>query len=132
METETPGEGATSQNPVEKRRMAVPVTGGKLSAHFGHCEEFVSFSPKAASGDDGVEMVDALEAPPHQPGLLPAWLNERGVNVVIAGGMGGRAQELFCQAGIEVVVGAMSTDPKEIAQSYLSGTLVTGQNVCDH
>jgi len=116
------------------RRIAVPVTGGKLSAHFGHCEEFVIFSPKETSGGTAVEAeaVDVLEAPPHQPGLLPAWLNERGVNMVIAGGMGSRAQELFSQAGIEVMVGAASTDPKEIVQSYLDGTLVAGQNVCDH
>jgi Mrp family chromosome partitioning ATPase/predicted Fe-Mo cluster-binding NifX family protein len=122
---DTPTEGV-------RQRIAIPVTGGKLSAHFGHCEEFVIFSPTGSSGEDGVELVDALEAPPHQPGLLPAWLNERGVNIVIAGGMGGRAQELFCQAGIEVVVGAASSDPKDIARAYLDGTLVTGQNACDH
>ena len=116
------------------RRIAVPVTGGKLSAHFGHCDEFVIFSPKETSEGTAVEaeVVDVLEAPPHQPGLLPAWLNERGVNMVIAGGMGSRAQELFSQAGIEVMVGAASTDPKEIVQSYLDGTLVAGQNICDH
>ena len=118
----------------EGRKIAVPVTGGKLSAHFGHCEEFVIFSPKETSGGTAVEaeVVEVLEAPPHQPGLLPAWLNERGVNMVIAGGMGSRAQELFSQAGVEVMVGAASTDPKEIVQSYLDGTLVAGQNVCDH
>ncbi len=118
----------------KRRRIAVPVTGGKLSAHFGHCEEFVIFSAKETSEGTAVEaeVVDVLGAPPHQPGLLPAWRNERGVNMVIAGGMGSRAQELFSQAGIEVMVGAASTDPKEIVQSYLDGTLVAGQNICDH
>ena len=118
----------------ERRKIAVPVTGGKLSAHFGHCEEFVIFSAKETSGGAAgeAEVVEVLESPPHQPGLLPAWLNERGVHMVIAGGMGSRAQELFSQAGIEVMVGAASTDPKEIVQSYLDGTLVAGQNVCDH
>ena len=110
----------------------MPVTGGKLSAHFGHCEEFVIFSAKETPGGITAEVAEALEAPPHEPGLLPAWLNERGVNMVIAGGMGSRAQDLFYQSGIEVVVGAASTDPKEIVQSYLDGTLAAGQNVCDH
>jgi predicted Fe-Mo cluster-binding NifX family protein len=134
-----PTDGHSSASPTDQRagqrqRIAVPVTGGKLSAHFGHCEEFVILSPKEMPGGamGEVEIVDALEAPPHQPGLLPAWLSERGVDVVIAGGMGSRAQELFCQAGIEVVVGAPSSSPKEIAQSYLDGTLKMGQNVCDH
>jgi ATP-binding protein involved in chromosome partitioning len=118
----------------ERQRIAVPVTGGRLSAHFGHCEEFLILSPKEASGGDPTEaeVVGALEAPPHQPGLLPAWLSERGVDVVIAGGMGNRAQQLFCDAGIEVVVGASGGDPQEIARSYLNGTLVTGPNACDH
>ena len=118
----------------ERQRIAIPVTGGALSAHFGHCEEFAIFSPKesTAGSEAEVEAVDALEAPPHQPGLLPAWLNERGVHVVIAGGMGGRAQELFSQAGIEVIVGASGNDPMDIARSYVNGTLKTGQNVCDH
>ena len=124
--------GATDKPAGEGRRIAVPVTGGKLSAHFGHCEEFAIFSAKETSGGATAEVVEVLEAPPHEPGLLPAWLNERGVNMVIAGGMGSRAQDLFCQAGIEVMVGAASTDPKEIVQSYLDGTLVAGQNVCDH
>ena len=126
--------GAAGSPAGERQRIAIPVTGGKLSAHFGHCEEFVILSPKEMPGGAMVEaeVVEALESPPHQPGLLPAWLSERGVHVVIAGGMGGRAQELFCQAGIEVVVGAPSSDAKEVAQSYLDGTLKTGQNVCDH
>ena len=129
-----PNAGTTDQQADEGRRIAVPVTGGKLSAHFGHCEEFAIFSAKETSGGATEEagVVEVLESPPHQPGLLPAWLHERGVNIVIAGGMGSRAQDLFSQAGIQVIVGAASTDPKEIVQSYLDGTLVAGQNVCDH
>jgi Mrp family chromosome partitioning ATPase/predicted Fe-Mo cluster-binding NifX family protein len=128
----TPNAGTDGKQAGEGRRIAVPVTGGKLSAHFGHCEEFAIFSAKETPGGTTAEAVEVLEAPPHEPGLLPAWLNERGVNMVIAGGMGSRAQQLFSQAGIEVMVGAASTDPKEIVQSYLDGTLVAGQNVCDH
>jgi predicted Fe-Mo cluster-binding NifX family protein len=127
-----PNAGTADRQAGEGRRIAVPVTGGKLSAHFGHCEEFVIFSAKDAPGETTAEVVEVLESPPHQPGLLPAWLNEHGVHMVIAGGMGSRAQDLFSQAGIEVMVGAASTDPKEIVQSYLDGTLVAGQNVCDH
>jgi len=125
---------ATDPRNGRRQRIAIPVTGGKLSAHFGHCEEFVILSPKELRGGGmgEAEVVEALESPPHQPGLLPAWLSERGVDVVVAGGMGGRAQELFCDADIEVVIGAPSADPREIAQAYLDGTLKTGENVCDH
>ena len=51
--------------------------------------------------------------PPHQPGLLPPWLAERGVKVVIAGGMGQRAVALFNQQGIQVHVGAPAAAPAD-------------------
>jgi predicted Fe-Mo cluster-binding NifX family protein len=75
---------------------------------------------------------DEIEAPEHQPGLLPKWLAERGVNVVIAGGMGMRAQQLFSGNGIKVVIGASAEAPREIVAAYLDGSLKTGDNVCDH
>ena len=73
-----------------------------------------------------------VDAPEHQPGLLPPWLKERGVNVVIAGGMGERAQALFQAASIQVLTGAPAGDATDIVRQYLDGTLVTGEHVCDH
>ena len=73
-----------------------------------------------------------VAAPPHQPGLLPPWLAARGANVIIAGGMGQRACELFAQAGIRVLVGAPTDTPEQLVSDYLSGTLQAGENRCDH
>lgn len=73
-----------------------------------------------------------VEAPEHQPGLLPSWLKERGVNLVIAGGMGSRAHSLFQAASIEVVTGAPADSAAAIVRQYLEGNLVTGDNACDH
>jgi predicted Fe-Mo cluster-binding NifX family protein len=85
-------------------RIAIPLAGGKLALHFGHCEAFalleVDTDRRLITGRQD------LSAPPHQPGLLPAWLAERGANMIIAGGMGQRAQDLFAGHGIEVLVGA--------------------------
>jgi predicted Fe-Mo cluster-binding NifX family protein len=46
--------------------------------------------------------------------------------------MGARAQSLFTDQGVQVVVGAMGGKPEEIVKSYLDGNLEVGQNVCDH
>jgi len=56
------------------------------------------------------------------------------VNIIIAGGMGGRAQQLFSQNGVQVVTGASpdSGSPEEIVKIYLTGSLQTGANPCDH
>jgi len=111
-------------------KIAIPITGGKLSAHFGHCETFalIDLDPAAKK----ILAREDVEAPPHQPGLLPSWLKEKGANLIIAGGMGRRAQDLFAENGIQVVVGAPAETPEKVAADYLAGTLHAGENICDH
>ncbi|MFA4973966.1 MAG: NifB/NifX family molybdenum-iron cluster-binding protein [bacterium] len=111
-------------------RIAVPMAEGKLSMHFGHCESFALLEVDAATKK--IVKREDLDAPPHQPGLLPPWLAERGANVIIAGGMGQRAQDLFAEQGIEVVVGAACETPERLVNEYLAGTLKSGANLCDH
>ncbi|MBW1742672.1 MAG: ATPase, partial [Deltaproteobacteria bacterium] len=75
---------------------------------------------------------EMLTPPPHEPGVLPKWLGDLGVDVIIAGGMGSRAQGLFGENGIKVLTGAPSLTPEELVQQYLANSLATGENVCDH
>lgn len=111
-------------------RIAIPTEGGRLASHFGHCQAFTIFDVEREASRIGA--TEVLPAPPHEPGLLPAWLAGHGVQVVIAGGIGGRARALFQEQGIDVVVGGPILDPHEIVASYLAGTLETGGNLCDH
>ena len=110
-------------------RIAVPVAHGALAQHFGHCEQFVLFDVEP---DGKVGRREVLTPPPHEPGTFPRWLHEQGATLVIAGGMGARAQSLFGENGIRVVVGASSSDPDLVVREFLDGRLVTGANVCDH
>ena len=111
-------------------RVAIPMAEGKLAMHFGHCERFamIDFDPAAKS----ILGKQELEAPEHQPGLLPRWLAERGAQLIIAGGMGVSAQNLFAENGIKVVLGASAEAPESLVTAYMEGTLRTGENVCDH
>lgn len=113
-------------------KIALPVSGGQLCSHFGHCERFYIYD--VHQGSTELLRVAAFNAPPHEPGLLPDLLGEKGVDLVIAGGMGSKAQDLFNQKGIKVVVGASPSNgsPEEIVQLYLSGSLQAGLNSCDH
>jgi len=79
-----------------------------------------------------IQKKELLTPPPHEPGVLPGWLHELGVDVIIAGGMGQRALGLFGENGIKVVTGAPALTPEELVHQYLANTLVTGENVCDH
>lgn len=111
-------------------RIAIPVADGKLCAHFGHCPSFALIDVDLESKK--IVEQTSIDAPEHQPDLLPPWLSERGVNLIIAGGMGQRAQQLFVEQGVKVIVGAPAEAPEVVAQAYLGGTLETGDNVCDH
>jgi ATP-binding protein involved in chromosome partitioning len=111
-------------------RIALPLSNGEMAMHFGHCEKFALLDVDPATKK--IVKRDDIEAPPHQPGLLPAWLAERGVTIVISGGMGHRARDLFAERGIEVVVGASTGTPERLVGDYLAGTLATGENICDH
>jgi predicted Fe-Mo cluster-binding NifX family protein len=111
-------------------RIAIPITDGLLAQHFGHCERFalldVDFNKKEISA------CSEVEAPEHQPGLLPTWLKERGVNLIIAGGMGARAHSLFDAASIEVLTGAPSHTADTLVREYLDGKLLSVEHLCDH
>ncbi|MBN1190921.1 MAG: NifB/NifX family molybdenum-iron cluster-binding protein [Dehalococcoidales bacterium] len=111
-------------------KYAVPVSGGELCPHFGHCEQFAIIDVDETS--KGIISKNIVPSPGHEPGFLPQWLAQQGVNKVIAGGMGSRAQGLFQQNNIEVIVGAMESDPEKAVLSYLNGELATGGNSCDH
>jgi predicted Fe-Mo cluster-binding NifX family protein len=109
-------------------KIAIPIVAGKLSAHFGHCETFALVETHGHT----ITATAFLEPPAHEPGVLPRWLAEQGADLIIAGGMGGRAQQLFQQQNIDMIVGAPTDTPDAIVRAYLVGSLVTGDNVCDH
>lgn len=111
-------------------KIALPLAEGKLCMHFGHCEIFKFFDVDKTNKKIIKEA--ELTPPPHEPGLLPVWIKEQGVNLILAGGMGQRAQQLFLQNGIEVLVGVEELNPETAVLNYLNGNLSTGTNTCDH
>jgi predicted Fe-Mo cluster-binding NifX family protein len=113
-----------------KMRIAIPLTEGKLSQHFGHCQQFAIVD--VDSNSRSIKNKELLDPPVHEPGALPKWLSGIQVNLIIAGGMGQRAQQLFAQNKIEVVVGAPEEVPEKLVLAYLDDTLVAGENICDH
>ena len=110
--------------------IAIPVENGRLCMHFGHCEQFALLDVDTA--DKKILSSRQIDPPPHQPGILPRWLHDQGVNLVVTGGVGRRAQNIFAEHGIEVIVGAPAEPPESIVRSYLDGKLQSGENICDH
>jgi Mrp family chromosome partitioning ATPase/predicted Fe-Mo cluster-binding NifX family protein len=134
MELDKNPQEAIEKKPITKgdkrMRIAVPVAQNRLSQHFGHCDQFAVFD--VDDGDKKVINRNEITPPAHAPGVLPQWLHENNVDVIIAGGMGQRAQQLFARNDIKVVIGAQGGSPDEIVSAYLAGDLETGENICDH
>ncbi len=111
-----------------KKLFAVPTVNGKLTLHFGHCEKFAIIETQ----DNSIVKEEFVSPPVHQPGVYPKFLADIGVETIIAGGMGIKAQELFAQNNIEVCVGVNADSPKILVEQYFNNQLQTGQNLCDH
>lgn len=106
-------------------KIAVASDNGNVSGHFGHCESFMIFDCE----NESIVKAETVANPGHRPGFLPVFLHEKGANVIISGGMGGGAVDIFNEKGIEVVVGA--TGPaKDAAEAYLAGKLESTGSVC--
>ena len=111
-------------------RIAIPLFAGHLAEHFGHCEQFLFAD--ADREQSKVLQTTLVSAPDHVPGLLPRWLAERGVEVVIASGLGTRARDLLAANSVRVLTGVRAAEPDLLITSFLSGTLQTGDDGCEH
>ncbi len=106
-------------------KIAVACEGKFVSEHFGHCEGFTVYEVD----ENKILKKDFIQNPGHRPGFLPNFLKELGVNVIISGGMGETAQQLFAQNNIDVIVGAEGSCD-DVVQQYLKGELKTTGSIC--
>lgn len=111
-----------------KRRIAIPLENGMLSPHFGHARKFAIVDADASS----IQGEQLLTPPPHEHGVLPVWLAEKGVTDVIAGGMGQGAKVLLSKHNIKVFTGIPQKTPSELVTDLLNDKLVEGAGQCDH
>lgn len=106
-------------------KIAVASDNNQVAEHFGHCEKFNIYV--AENGQ--IVKDESVPNPGHKPGFLPVFLHEQGVDVIISGGMGGGAIDLFNENNIEVIVGARG-DARAAAEEYLKGELKSTGSVC--
>ncbi|MGI6169784.1 MAG: NifB/NifX family molybdenum-iron cluster-binding protein [Christensenellales bacterium] len=106
-------------------KIAVASMGNMVAGHFGHCENFNIYE----SVNGGVVSEQSIPNPGHRPGFLPNFLGDMGVDVIISGGMGGGAVEIFNDRNIEVIVGAQG-EARAAVESYLRGELKTTGTIC--
>jgi predicted Fe-Mo cluster-binding NifX family protein len=106
-------------------RIAISTDGDFVSAHFGRCPSFTIVDIR----DRKIARKEVVRNPGHQPGFIPQFLHQRGVECIVAGGMGMRAQGFFAEAGIQTILGA-SGRINDVIEKLKRGTLESGESLC--
>lgn len=115
----------------EKRdimKIAIPLAGETLCTHFGHCQQFAFLTVK----DRQVVKAERLTPPPHAPGVIPNWVADQGCTDIIVGGIGEAAQSILKNRNVNVLCGAPSDTPENLAALFLSGVLTDQGSTCNH
>lgn len=109
-------------------KIAVACEGNMVTEHFGHCENFTIYTIE----NRNITKRESIPNPGHKPGFLPNYLNGLGTNIIVSGGMGAGAIDIFNEKGIEVIVGAEGLAENAV-NLYLKGELKSTGSVChDH
>lgn len=108
-------------------RVAIATDADMVAPHFGRCDAYTIVDIE--NGDS--KQPTRIPNPGHEPGFLPGYLAERGVNCIVAGGMGPRAKMLFDAQQIQTVVGVSGTIQETVA-ALARGQLRGGESTCEH
>jgi len=106
-------------------KIAIATDNGSVSEHFGRCPSYTLVDIEGTE----IKNKTIVDNPGHEPGRIPAFLNEQGATVIVAGGMGQRAIGLFQENNIEVIVGTSGLVENAIS-SYIAETLTSGESTC--
>ena len=106
-------------------KAAISTDGDYVSAHFGRCPFFTIIDIE----DGKIKNKETISNPGHHPGFIPKFLHERGVECIIAGGMGTKATGLFNEMNINTIVG-ISGKIDDVISQILNGILKGGESLC--
>ena len=98
-----------------------------VDGHFGHTKEFALYTVQGTE----IKTVNYVTPPPHEPGVLPRFLGDNNADVIITGGMGQMAVNLFNQQHIDVILGAQGSIEENL-NDYVGGTLESTGSSCSH
>jgi predicted Fe-Mo cluster-binding NifX family protein len=92
-----------------------------VAQHFGRCPYFALVEVDGTNVE-AVEVIDNPYYGAHQPGQVPGFIHQQNADVMLSGGMGGRAIQFFQQYGIQAATGATGT-VRTALESFLGGEL---------
>ena len=106
---------------MQMQKIAIPLSGNKLSPHFAECQQFKIYNIKNHS----IVNENFASPPSYQPDLISAWLIENGITDVIAAGIELRSLQTLNRNKVNVFVGVKVEDPENLVKEYIDGILET-------
>jgi predicted Fe-Mo cluster-binding NifX family protein len=109
--------------------VAVPYLQGQVNAHFGSTQSFM-----VAEGVDGkIEKTTVFEVQgmQHNHSGIAGFLKEQGVEVILAGGMGGPMQQALKMQGFELYCGVQGPAIAAV-EAFLRGEIEQSESTCGH
>ena len=106
-------------------RICVACDGTQVTGHFGHCQNYRFYDTENGK----IVKEESIPNPGHKPGFLPNFLGDKGAEVIVSGGMGGGAVDIFNERNIEVIIGIQG-DAREAVEAYLRGELKSTGSIC--
>ena len=108
-------------------RVAIPCDDNRVAQHFGRCPSYAIFDIEKGK----IIKKEIIANPGHEPGFLPKFLAEKGVQKIICCGIGPRAVQLFESLGIEVIAG-VEGNIEEAIREFIEGKLKSDFSKCEH
>ena len=106
-------------------KIAISTDGKLVSGHFGRCPSFTIVEIE----ENKIKSKEVVDNPGHHPGFVPEFLHKKGIDCIVSGGMGRKAEELFRQYNIETVVGITGT-VDETLEKIRNGSLESTKSLC--
>ncbi len=111
-----------------RMKIAVTYENGEVFQHFGHTSQFKIYETE----DGAVRSAEVVDTNGSGHGALAGFLADRGVEVLICGGIGMGAKNALAEAGIRLYPGA-SGDADRQVEAFLAGTLAYDPDTqCSH
>lgn len=107
--------------------IAVTYENGQIFQHFGHSESFKIYETEGKN----IVRAEVIGTDGAGHSALAAVLKDKGVDVLICGGIGNGAVTALSEAGIDVYSGA-DGEADAAVEAYLNGDLTSAGVNCDH
>jgi predicted Fe-Mo cluster-binding NifX family protein len=110
-------------------RYAILISNGTLSSHFNNCDKFAFIDV-----DEANKLIKKLQfepRPEYEAELLPKFLSDKGVHVVIVSDMSDKIRYLLRHNNIKVAFSLHRNDPMNVICDYLVGGSNHNNSTCD-